>query len=1404
MSNAGFQSHQKAHPKDFVLFKIISDMIILLYHFLKMMVVLFYFIVRSISLCYNIVDAEAFLKNHDEVEFGIKINDGEINQTTLYHTPFTVELPAYFYFYMKYKYCTDWVNFGHDSLISKCERVQAHSWDFIFECESGYILYAYNYMPFGFNLSVVDPKNRTTLLEKYNSYKYKWYQPFSFDIYLESNEYFDEPILIDTLNTSNNTETYKYYYFEDIPYQYRPYSINITVNTRYFFKFGYKDFEENDDIIHKIDNNEITILHHSKPFNATIYLLASLSCNNSIPIELFNITADKNMTDKIIIEDDIPSRCRLDTYPDDSPQIQPDESSDSDIPYSVIFDGKCDKFDDIVQGCRNRSLKYPHCPFLNKAVDAYCGSDVISEISPNSSKLFIIAKDGGRYIFSSALHKMIVHMKSNNNITDPEVFFSRSDSFNNTRKVRVDIFEVDPFISYLTLENLKFNLIFYINSTTLHLISSEYIGSLYRYINTKHLILDNSSLFVDAVFDQLTYVLKNQTDRQQYQIEYTDKNFVLRYKNWNYEFYDNVILECPLSWAKSFGVMLVSHFIDIKVHDGSVTSIKPLNISLMTPDNLINKYKNTSLLEEKPKYFVNLTTSGNWTNIKDNYSVTFTSYDDNIDLHTYVNEKINVTKSPVYKYSNAGWQLAFYQPTDYRDTSLVTYIVVHEPYDDYICESQLDKLLNCRFSDCQYDSSIDYIIDSKCIQQDSLNETLKSINDITDKVIIAVADDNIKIDLTNLPRQYVVKIVGVKDLNSLYDSIYTSKQLLDDSSLYYKSIEVYGGIKEKVSYLTLSHLIFKFYGSPLNIHTLRLNCTKLGSGTEKIETNDLIVDFLSHVNLFDSYIFKVKQYGIIVPHERNDEYFNVFYRIEFNSGWHLYTKGMRDKEFTPIDQHYGYIPYSYAETVCLIAVSRNFEFYIPNDDNPATHKVNITLFSENGVYQEYAKWVPKDDNKYNVDLNISGEWKPEYNLSLTFVSFQDYVKVTSDPQITVKREEIYKFSTHQLIVPSPSPAPNPTDIPTMTPVPELVEKLFDDKVTEITDSKVINEALDKKFKYLNDYEGTKVIVVNADSFPFDRELEDDQYIKPISDSNIKYVNGNLHLVLPDNGKVTVHLNEKKDVDIKLKGKGNIEFADVNSEEGINIKNNANINGTLSITVPDKVKTVSINSIDLTKNSVIECKSKNGNDVTLTVTNIKADVHTNAKLYSVKISDSLTIPQSAKLDLKNVDVTSSNIYYNILNYEKLDPVLVGEFKDPPKTIKITSLESTDSFESKSFDFMEGTFDYGICEKWANLIDFPAGNKYKYINCHDSNNGLILAKKQKILIELLSNEKEPASGGGNGGGKSKGLPPGAIAGIVIGVIVAIAIVVVVVIIVLKKKKNNNNNSSIGEDEQNQEEV
>lgn len=121
--------------------------------------------------------------------------------------------------------------------------------------------------------------------------------------------------------------------------------------------------------------------------------------------------------------------------------------------------------------------------------------------------------------------------------------------------------------------------------------------------------------------------------------------------------------------------------------------------------------------------------------------------------------------------------------------------------------------------------------------------------------------------------------------------------------------------------------------------------------------------------------------------------------------------------------------------------------------------------------------------------------------------------------------------------PIPSPSPKPMNITTW----EVDDSVVDENGN--LDETAFNDQLLNKFnEIICDEETSKdVVVTSKDPIPFNKELNDNEYIKTSANTTINFNGGKINLILPDEGEVTVQVEDTKNANFSLNGEGNIKI-----------------------------------------------------------------------------------------------------------------------------------------------------------------------------------------------------------------------------------------------------------------------
>lgn len=264
------------------------------------------------------------------------------------------------------------------------------------------------------------------------------------------------------------------------------------------------------------------------------------------------------------------------------------------------------------------------------------------------------------------------------------------------------------------------------------------------------------------------------------------------------------------------------------------------------------------------------------------------------------------------------------------------------------------------------------------------------------------------------------------------------------------------------------------------------------------------------------------------------------------------------------------------------------------------------------------------------------------------------------------------------------------------------------------------------------------------------------------------------------------------------GSGSIDLKIKDSEntESIDLITKSQINGTVSITVPQSVSTFSMNSIELDSESRITVTQKGSDEkVKFTIKEVTTLPDTTATLSDLTIENALKVVQTAVLTIQNVDISKAAINYDIRDFKTFgQPFIKGKFNTLPGSLKLSrASESIKPNENVEYPIVSGDFEDTKCENWYPKISL-GGSGFNSKVCLE-NNPTLDSENKKIVLKY-----DPSLDKNDNGNK---LGPGPIAGIVIAVVVVIAVIIVVVIIVMKRKKNMENSSEVedGQDNNNE---
>lgn len=222
-----------------------------------------------------------------------------------------------------------------------------------------------------------------------------------------------------------------------------------------------------------------------------------------------------------------------------------------------------------------------------------------------------------------------------------------------------------------------------------------------------------------------------------------------------------------------------------------------------------------------------------------------------------------------------------------------------------------------------------------------------------------------------------------------------------------------GDIGSKVSYLTVAYQNIKFVGGACNCHTLFLCESKIDSESEKIISDNLVVDEYSHNKLSSSDKVEVNQYTLylITIKVDFDGEPTQQYQVIYNSKrWEL-KEAKRGQLFGNFPK-YG-VPYTFSKRFSIIV----FTFYIDIQVSDTTldyySEVNVTVLDR--PLDTSAPGLGMGANELeskSLTITTSGEWEKVANkpkLILTCDESKFEVKKSENIQLEVETQPLYSF-----------------------------------------------------------------------------------------------------------------------------------------------------------------------------------------------------------------------------------------------------------------------------------------------------------------------------------------------------------------------------------------------------------
>ncbi|KAK8835197.1 hypothetical protein M9Y10_035820 [Tritrichomonas musculus] len=406
------------------------------------------------------------------------------------------------------------------------------------------------------------------------------------------------------------------------------------------------------------------------------------------------------------------------------------------------------------------------------------------------------------------------------------------------------------------------------------------------------------------------------------------------------------------------------------------------------------------------------------------------------------------------------------------------------------------------------------------------------------------------------------------------------------------------------------------------------------------------------------------------------------------------------------------------------------------------------------------------------------------------ITFPSSYLPSEDVQITNLVKEVCDIPIVPISIEVPD-EPEKTEVPDEPEKTEIPDEPSNEKEAygDITldTSQNVDAQLKTGFQQItaNSENTIKILRIKSNSFTFESELEDNQKIKVQDKATITYKSGNLNLALDKNSNVNVILDENNQAKLSVYGSGNIglQLTEENSQKTdveAALYTKSDIKDVTTFIVPNNVKSLTIDSVELSSNGQILAKKENTDEIKINVKQVNLVENTISNLQNMAIEDTLLIPQPSQVNLEKVEFTDKTKINMQISSFSFDNFVRGIFESVPK-IHLSMMNENNELpkENEEYSIVKGKFSDVSCESWGNGIDYGDSGFNNYV-CRDSESTKSLEDEGEKSLYVL--RKPAKKKGGNG------LSGGAIAGIVIAclVVAAAAVALCLYFFVFKKKK------------------
>lgn len=428
-------------------------------------------------------------------------------------------------------------------------------------------------------------------------------------------------------------------------------------------------------------------------------------------------------------------------------------------------------------------------------------------------------------------------------------------------------------------------------------------------------------------------------------------------------------------------------------------------------------------------------------------------------------------------------------------------------------------------------------------------------------------------------------------------------------------------------------------------------------------------------------------------------------------------------------------------------------------------KIHAYSFYETNISTIYYNQSDKDIYCYNSFPNRIIAYVP-YNYTNKYFCDLNIIYNNDGPPIPIY---------------TPIPFPNYTQEINFSTNPKVFKRLEEEILINISISNdnetLYNEYITQQLDLYSNNSNSYIILILANCYElnFNLPLKRNQFIKVNDGTKIRWLNGNLNLIIPDSGKVYIDTNFKY-VNMIAKGNGQLYLYNLHDNSQ---KFEFQLNGSLQLIVPNYMNNLHIDNVEFESSGLISAHSFNLKKKYLNIDDIIIGFNSSVELESVEINSSLTVFQTSKVYFNNSRFDNASFCYQIFNYEINKSVLFDPFiefnMDPPRIIylhKISNKNDVFPVPDAEYTIFSGLIEKEKCQKIIEKINF-ANSGFSLSKCVSDNDEKYA---NKIIIKYLVDAPEQK--------KSK-FDKYDLIGIIIGVVSGFLLIVIIISLIIRAK-------------------